>query len=93
MGSPTRLKEPLHLNLFEVVLLVGACLLVKSVTVDARTNWAEGWIFVSFYIMIARSFSICLRFVLLGDQAKINRAGTVGVVLPWEKFGAHDECV
>jgi len=60
MGSPVRLKEPLHLDLFEVVLLVGACFLVNYVTADAKTNWAEGWILVSFYIMIVGSISICL---------------------------------
>ena len=60
MGSPGRLKEPLHSDLFEVVLLVGACFLVNYVTADAKTNWAEGWILVSFYIMIVSSISICL---------------------------------
>ena len=42
MGSPGRLKEGLDLDLFEVVLLVGACFLVNYVTSDANTNWAEG---------------------------------------------------
>jgi len=28
---------------------------VNYVTADAKTNWAEGWIVVSFYIMIGLS--------------------------------------
>jgi Ca2+:H+ antiporter len=39
-------------DLFEVVLLVGACFLVNYVTADAKTNWAEGWVLLSFYLMI-----------------------------------------
>jgi Ca2+:H+ antiporter len=42
-------------DLFEVVLLVGACFLVNYVTADAKTNWAEGWVLVSFYLMIGLS--------------------------------------
>jgi len=51
------LDKPMSLlfDLFEVVLLVGACFLVNYVTADAKTNWAEGWILVSFYIMIGLS--------------------------------------
>ena len=60
MGSPGRLKLRHDLDLFEVVLLVGACFLVNYVTADAKTNWAEGWILVSFYIMIVSSISIFL---------------------------------
>ncbi|KAI9456557.1 hypothetical protein BJY52DRAFT_1187841 [Lactarius psammicola] len=36
-------------DLFEVVLLVGACFLVNYVTADAKTNWAEGTILIAFY--------------------------------------------
>ncbi|KAI0280473.1 hypothetical protein BGY98DRAFT_914629, partial [Russula aff. rugulosa BPL654] len=42
-------------DLFEVVFLVGACFLVNYVTADAKTNWVEGWILLSFYIMIGIS--------------------------------------
>jgi len=38
--------------MFEVILLVGACFLVNYVTADAKTNWAEGWVLVSYYVMI-----------------------------------------
>jgi len=51
------LNKPMSMlfDLFEVVLLVGACFLVNYVTADAKTNWAEGWVLVSFYIMIGIS--------------------------------------
>ena len=39
-------------DMFEVILLVGACFLVNYVTADAKTNWAEGWVLVSYYVMI-----------------------------------------
>ncbi|KAH8980639.1 hypothetical protein EDB86DRAFT_514807 [Lactarius hatsudake] len=42
-------------DLFEVVLLVGACFLVNYVTADAKTNWAEGSILIAFYFMIGLS--------------------------------------
>jgi len=40
-------------DLFEVVVLVAACFLVNYVTADAKTNWVEGAIMTSFYLMIA----------------------------------------
>ncbi|KAH9987960.1 hypothetical protein BJV77DRAFT_1061506 [Russula vinacea] len=51
------LNKPMSMffDLFEVVLLVGACFLVNYVTADAKTNWAEGWVLVSFYLMIGLS--------------------------------------
>ncbi|KZP13047.1 hypothetical protein FIBSPDRAFT_835491 [Athelia psychrophila] len=39
-------------DLFEVAVLVAACFLVNYVTQDAKTNWCEGLIMLSFYIMI-----------------------------------------
>ncbi|KAF8699993.1 hypothetical protein RHS03_06784, partial [Rhizoctonia solani] len=38
---------------FEIVIIVGACFLVNSVTQDGRTNWSEGLIMVGFYTIIA----------------------------------------
>ncbi|CAE6416938.1 unnamed protein product [Rhizoctonia solani] len=38
---------------FEIVVIVGACFLVNSVTQDGRTNWSEGLIMVGFYVIIA----------------------------------------
>ncbi|KAI0262088.1 hypothetical protein BC834DRAFT_829364 [Gloeopeniophorella convolvens] len=51
------LDKPLSMlfDLFEVTLLVGACFLVNYVTADAKTNWAEGSILISFYAMIGLS--------------------------------------
>ncbi|KAA1470848.1 hypothetical protein DENSPDRAFT_836749 [Dentipellis sp. KUC8613] len=42
-------------DLFEVTVLIGSCFLVNYVTADAKTNWAEGSIMISFYVMIALS--------------------------------------
>ncbi|CAE6509072.1 unnamed protein product [Rhizoctonia solani] len=49
------LNTPLTLlfDHFEIVVIVGACFLVNSVTQDGRTNWAEGLIMVGFYVIIA----------------------------------------
>ncbi len=47
---------------FEVAIVIGTCALVNTVTGDSETNWAEGLVMVSFYVMIVR----CpLLFVLL----------------------------
>lgn len=40
-------------DLFEVAVLIGSCFLVNYVTADAKTNWVEGMIMMSFYLMIA----------------------------------------
>ncbi|KAF9505020.1 hypothetical protein BS47DRAFT_1400801 [Hydnum rufescens UP504] len=40
-------------DFFEVAVVIGACFLVNNVTDDAKTNWVEGFILLSFYIMIA----------------------------------------
>lgn len=39
-------------DFFEVAIVIGACFLVNSVTDDAKTNWAEGLVLLSFYFMI-----------------------------------------
>ncbi|KAG2071976.1 hypothetical protein BDR04DRAFT_1097657 [Suillus decipiens] len=39
-------------DFFEVALLLGACFLVNFVTADSKTNWAEGFILLSFYAMM-----------------------------------------
>jgi len=51
------LNKPVSLlfDLFEVTLLIGACFLVNYVTADSKTNWAEGFVLVSFYLMIGLS--------------------------------------
>jgi Ca2+:H+ antiporter len=40
------------LDIFEVVMLLGACFLINYITADAKTNWVEGYTLVSFYIII-----------------------------------------
>jgi Ca2+:H+ antiporter len=50
-------------DLFEVCILLGACFLVNYVTADAKTNWCEGMIMVTFYFMI-----VWLRLRLLMVQ-------------------------
>ena len=40
------------LDIYEVALILGACFLVNYVTADNKTNWVEGFVMVSFYIMI-----------------------------------------
>lgn len=49
------INKPLSLlfDLFEVVIITGSCFLVNYVTADAKTNWAEGFVMVIFYVMIA----------------------------------------
>jgi len=39
-------------DVFEVVMLVGACFLVNYITADSKTNWAEGYTLISFYLII-----------------------------------------
>ena len=46
------IADSFGIDLYEVGVLVGACFLVNYVTADAKTNWAEGYILVAFYIMI-----------------------------------------
>lgn len=40
-------------DLFEVVIVVAACFILNYVTADAKTNYAEGYALVAFYVMIA----------------------------------------
>lgn len=44
----------IYIDLYEVALALGACFLVNYVTADAKTNWVEGFMMVSFYVMIVR---------------------------------------
>jgi len=39
-------------DIFEVCILLGACFLVNYVTADAKTNWCEGMMMITFYFMI-----------------------------------------
>ncbi|KAH9170187.1 hypothetical protein EDB89DRAFT_2190767 [Lactarius sanguifluus] len=55
LGWWTNEPMPMLFDLFEVVLLVGACFLVNYVTADGKTNWAEGSILIAFYFMTGLS--------------------------------------
>ncbi|KAI9439289.1 hypothetical protein H4582DRAFT_129082 [Lactarius indigo] len=55
LGWWTNKPMSMLFDLFEVMLLVGACFIVNSVTADAKTNWAEGSILVAFYVMVGLS--------------------------------------
>ncbi|TCD70361.1 hypothetical protein EIP91_003713 [Steccherinum ochraceum] len=51
------LNKPVTLlfDFYEMALLIGACFLVNCITADAKTNWVEGLILLTYYIMIAIS--------------------------------------
>ncbi|KAH8981219.1 hypothetical protein EDB86DRAFT_3131893 [Lactarius hatsudake] len=55
LGWWTNKPMPMLFDLFEVMLLFGACFLVNYVTADGKTNWAEGSILIAFYIMAGLS--------------------------------------
>jgi len=40
-------------DLFEVALIISACFIVNYVTADSKTNWAEGFSLLAYYLMIA----------------------------------------
>ena len=78
----------MDLDVFEVVMLVCACFLVNYITADSKTNWAEGYTLISFYIIFVSALwsieasprdhfskpeSACLSLT--------NRPGTGGMVL------------
>jgi Ca2+:H+ antiporter len=49
------LGKPMSLlfDVFEVALIISSCFIVNYVTADSKTNWAEGYAMLSFYVMIA----------------------------------------
>ncbi|THH13160.1 hypothetical protein EW146_g7031 [Bondarzewia mesenterica] len=49
------LAHSLNADLYEVTTLIGSCFLVNYITADAKTNWVEGIIMISFYLMIGLS--------------------------------------
>ena len=80
---PSFLTRVVSLDFFEVALLLGTCLLVNYITADAQTNWVEGLIMISFYVMIVS--------VLIKDRSTLDThmpSGCDGLVLPWRPRGA-----
>jgi Ca2+:H+ antiporter len=62
-------------DFFEVAALLGACFLVNYVTADAKTNWAEGFVLLSFYTMIVS--------MLASFHARLADEGYVQVLCTW----------
>lgn len=56
------------IDFFEVAIVIGACFLVNSVTDDAKTNWVEGLVLLSFYMMIVSKPSTAVIFLILCYQ-------------------------
>jgi len=53
LGWWTGRPMSLLFDLFEVALVISSCFIVNYVTADSKTNWAEGFAMLAFYIMIA----------------------------------------
>ncbi|KAJ7688418.1 hypothetical protein B0H17DRAFT_1068592 [Mycena rosella] len=53
LGWWTERPMLLLFDLFEVALVISSCFIVNYVTADSKTNWAEGFAMLAFYIMIA----------------------------------------
>ncbi|KAJ7233131.1 hypothetical protein B0H12DRAFT_1260530 [Mycena haematopus] len=49
IGNPISLL----FDVFEVALIISSCFIVNYVTADSKTNWAEGYAMLAFYVMIA----------------------------------------
>ncbi|KAH8827594.1 hypothetical protein DL96DRAFT_1463828 [Flagelloscypha sp. PMI_526] len=43
----------LYFDTFEVASIIAACFIVNHITADNKTNWAEGYAMVGFYMIIA----------------------------------------
>ncbi|KAJ7095078.1 hypothetical protein B0H15DRAFT_827936 [Mycena belliarum] len=53
LGWWTGRPMSLLFDLFEVALVISSCFIVNYVTADSKTNWAEGFAMLAFYVMIA----------------------------------------
>lgn len=53
IGWWTNKPLPLLFDIFEIVILVAAVFVVNYITADAKTNWAEGWMMICFFAIIA----------------------------------------
>ncbi|KAI0337882.1 hypothetical protein BDW22DRAFT_1363665 [Trametopsis cervina] len=78
------IDKPMHLlfDYFELAIVLGSCFLVNYVTADSKTNWVEGLILVSFYVMIA----ICAWFYIGQPELEVmlNCPGSVIAALSAE---------
>ncbi|KAJ7499240.1 hypothetical protein FB451DRAFT_1548907 [Mycena latifolia] len=53
LGWWTGRPMSLLFDVFEVALVISSCFIVNYVTADSKTNWAEGFAMLAFYVMIA----------------------------------------
>ena len=51
-------------DLYEIAVLLATCFLVNYVTADSKTNWAEGYIMITFYMIIVR-LHLCWSWILM----------------------------
>ncbi|KAJ7667688.1 hypothetical protein DFH06DRAFT_1039626 [Mycena polygramma] len=54
-------------DIFEVALIISSCFIVNYVTADSKTNWAEGYAMLTFYVMIA----VCTWFYQGEETIKV----------------------
>lgn len=71
-------------DIFEIAVIISACFIVNYVTSDAKTNWAEGYGMVAFYVMIVRIasvFEVWILIHMLGLMLVVlRRTRNIGVV-------------
>ncbi|KAJ6539030.1 hypothetical protein B0H19DRAFT_1176789 [Mycena capillaripes] len=63
------LGHPMSLlfDVFEVALIIASCFIVNYVTADSKTNWAEGYAMLTFYVMVA----LCSWFYTGQDEIRV----------------------
>ena len=71
------------LDVYEVALILGGCFLVNYITADNKTNWVEGFIMVSFYIMIVSPHPLnVMSLQFSSTSCMLSLTGSVQLVLP-----------
>lgn len=70
---------PNLVDFYEVALVLGACFLVNYVTADAKTNWVEGFIMVSFYFMIVSIGASIRTFPSAYRSLRLYAVGSIPV--------------
>lgn len=70
-------NRPLMLlfDMYEITMLIAAAFLVNYITADNKTNWAEGFIMVAFYVIIA----LCTWFY--SGQEVLSKMGQCGTTV------------
>jgi len=75
--------QPISLlfDLFEVVLLIAACVLLNCVAFDSKTSWAEGVMLVVFYLMIVITAWFYPGREDIRDMLKCNALSTKDILI------------